>query len=68
MSMQMISQKEETEAQVTWEDQSCINRFSKNNIKYEKLEQIYNEKKTEIEYLQDLSSELELADEDDMIK
>ncbi|CAG8446662.1 11157_t:CDS:2 [Ambispora gerdemannii] len=62
-SMRMISKDEEVDAEVTWEDQQQINSFSKLNAKHSDLEEIYNAKKIEKESLEDLSSELELADE-----
>ncbi|CAG8455548.1 11471_t:CDS:2 [Ambispora leptoticha] len=59
---------EEVDAEVTWEDQQQINSFSKLNAKYSDLEEIYNAKKIEKESLEDLSSELELADDDELVK
>ncbi|KND01763.1 uncharacterized protein SPPG_03555 [Spizellomyces punctatus DAOM BR117] len=66
--MKMLNQEEEADAEVTWEDQQNINAFSRLNMKLQNLEEAYEEKKKEKEYLDDLSSELELADEDELIK
>ncbi|KAG9287456.1 hypothetical protein G9A89_023828 [Geosiphon pyriformis] len=62
--MRMISKDDEVDVEVTWEDQQRINSFSKLNAKHSDLEEIYNAKKIERELIEDLSSELELADED----
>ncbi|KAI8809690.1 Prefoldin beta-like protein, partial [Cladochytrium replicatum] len=54
--------------EVTWEDQQNINAFRNLNDKLESLETKYDDLKREKEYLDDLSTELELADEDELIK
>ncbi|KAI8918770.1 Prefoldin beta-like protein [Entophlyctis helioformis] len=59
---------DETDAEVTWEDQRNINQFSKLNIRLENYEEAYKTKKSEKEYLDDLTNELELADEDEPVK
>ncbi|GBB91563.1 hypothetical protein RclHR1_18930001 [Rhizophagus clarus] len=64
----MLNQEEEVDAEVTWEDQQKINSFSKLNTKYSDLEITFESKQQEKEYLNDLTEELELADEDDRIK
>ncbi|KAF5328809.1 hypothetical protein D9619_011647 [Psilocybe cf. subviscida] len=67
--MRMLEHEEENDdaPEVTWEDQQRINTFSKLNnrirIIQEKLEALKQEK----EALDDLSTELELADEDEMV-
>ncbi|CAB4443689.1 unnamed protein product [Rhizophagus irregularis] len=66
--MRMLNQEEEADVEVTWEDQQKINSFSKLNAKYSDFELNYESKKQEKEYLDDLTEELELADEDDRIK
>ncbi|KAL2912232.1 hypothetical protein HK105_208300 [Polyrhizophydium stewartii] len=63
-----LKEEEETDAQVTWEDQRNINMFSKLNIRLESIEEQYEAKKNEKEYLDDLTVELELADEDEPVK
>ncbi|CAJ0627360.1 7836_t:CDS:2, partial [Entrophospora sp. SA101] len=52
----------------TLEDQQRINEFSKANTKYSDLEETYENKKQEKEYLDDLTNELELLDEEEKIK
>ncbi|TIC44371.1 Prefoldin, subunit 4 [Wallemia mellicola] len=63
LSMLGNEQADATE-QVTWEDQSRINAFSKYNKRLEDIEELLTDRKTEREQLDDLSMELELADED----
>ncbi|KAJ1987414.1 hypothetical protein H4R33_002870 [Dimargaris cristalligena] len=58
---------EHADIEVTWEDQKNINAFSKLNVKLEDEQERYSELKLELEYLEDLAMELELADEDDPI-
>ncbi|KAF8930971.1 hypothetical protein BGZ47_000294 [Haplosporangium gracile] len=60
--------EEEGDIQVSWQDQENINTFSKYNAKLQDLEEEYESKKTEKEYLDDLAMELELADEDEPVK
>ncbi|KAF8924173.1 prefoldin [Dissophora ornata] len=59
---------EEGDIQVSWQDQQNINTFSKYNAQLQDLEDTYEAKKTEKEYLDDLASELELADEDEPVR
>ncbi|KAF9188151.1 hypothetical protein BGZ51_000710 [Haplosporangium sp. Z 767] len=67
--MRMLEKEdEEGDIQVSWQDQQNINTFSKYNAKLQDLEETYEAKKTEKEYLDDLASELELADEDEPVK
>ncbi|KAJ3412773.1 hypothetical protein HDV05_000240 [Chytridiales sp. JEL 0842] len=56
------------DVEVTWADQQNINNFAKMNSKMSDLEDLYEAKKKESEYLDDLETELELADEDELIK
>ncbi|KAJ3148558.1 hypothetical protein HDU89_004655 [Geranomyces variabilis] len=65
--MKMLDQNDEADTEVTWADQQNINAFSRLNMKIQNLEDAYAERKKEKEYLDDLSSELELADEDELI-
>ncbi|KAI9207234.1 Prefoldin subunit-domain-containing protein [Polychytrium aggregatum] len=67
-SLPQLNESEETDVEVTWEDQEKINTFSKLNSRLQDLEENYEEKKKEKEYLEDLASELELADEDELVK
>ncbi|KAF8513101.1 Prefoldin subunit 4 [Hysterangium stoloniferum] len=55
---------ETDDAEVTWEDQQRINTFSKLNSRARDLEEQLTQLKEEKEALDDLSMELELADED----
>ncbi|KAF9900642.1 hypothetical protein EC991_007068 [Linnemannia zychae] len=67
--MRMLEKEdEEGDIQVSWQDQENINTFSKYNAKLQDLEEAYENKKTEKEYLDDLAMELELADEDEPVK
>ncbi|KAG0029744.1 hypothetical protein BGZ82_007750 [Podila clonocystis] len=67
--MRMLEKdEEEGDIQVSWQDQQNINTFSKYNARFQDLEETYEAKKTEKEYLDDLASELELADEDESVK
>ncbi|KZW00206.1 Prefoldin, subunit 4 [Exidia glandulosa HHB12029] len=67
--MRMLSKDEESEdtEEVTWEDQQRINRFSALNNKARDVEDVLARLKDEKESLDDLASELELADEDDTV-
>ncbi|KAK7692404.1 hypothetical protein QCA50_004029 [Cerrena zonata] len=67
--MRMLSQDEEKDdsAEVTWEDQARINSFSKLNGRVKAFEEKIEILKQEKEALDDLSMELELADEDQPI-
>ncbi|KAI0339917.1 Prefoldin subunit 4 [Trametopsis cervina] len=64
--MRMIAQEDETEnnAEVTWEDQQHINAFSKLNTRLRSIEEKIDGLKQDKEALDDLTMELELADED----
>ncbi|ESK81958.1 subunit of the heterohexameric cochaperone prefoldin complex [Moniliophthora roreri MCA 2997] len=55
------------EAEVTWEDQSRINTFSKLNTRLRGIKEKIEGLRTEKETLDDLSTELELADEDEPV-
>jgi len=68
-SLRMLAEEEETDdaAEVTWEDQQRINSFSQLNNRLRNIEGKLEELKQEKEALDDLSTELELADEDDRV-
>ncbi|KAF9963450.1 hypothetical protein BGZ65_003315 [Modicella reniformis] len=67
--MRMLERdEEEGDVHVTWKDQENINTFSKYSSKLQDLEETYEAKKTEKEYLDDLANELELADEDEPVR
>ncbi|KAF9507082.1 hypothetical protein BS47DRAFT_1489044 [Hydnum rufescens UP504] len=63
--MRMLTPAEESEdaPEVNWEDQQRINSFSKFNTRSKDLEETLEKRKEEREALDDLSTELELADE-----
>ncbi|TFK67378.1 prefoldin [Pluteus cervinus] len=66
--MRVLSKEEEKDdVEVTWEDQQGINTFSKLNTRARNIEQKLLELKQEKEALDDLSTELELADEDEPV-
>jgi len=66
--MRMLdSQDDEADAEVTWEDQQRISSFSKYNNRLSDLEETLEQKKQEKEALDDLATELELADEDEPV-
>ncbi|CAG8453555.1 1003_t:CDS:2 [Paraglomus occultum] len=63
-----LNEDEEVNAEVTWEDQQNINSFSKLVSKYNDIEEQYEHKKQEKEYIDDLALELELVDEDELVR
>ncbi|PFH53701.1 hypothetical protein AMATHDRAFT_78842 [Amanita thiersii Skay4041] len=65
-NLRMLDEKEEA-AEVTWEDQQRINSFSKLNVRLRNLEGRTEELKQEKEALDDLATELELADESEPV-
>ncbi|KAI7852782.1 Prefoldin subunit 4 [Circinella umbellata] len=69
-TLRMLNQKSEddSEVEVSWTDQQNINEFSKLNAKIDNLDEEYEKLKQEKEYLDDVSMELELADEDEPIR
>ncbi|GAA5808522.1 hypothetical protein MFLAVUS_001913 [Mucor flavus] len=69
-NIKMLDKKEETDGdiEVSWVDQQRINEFSKYNAKIDDLEDQYEKLKQEKEYLDDVSMELELADEDELVR
>ncbi|KAK9450528.1 Prefoldin subunit-domain-containing protein [Limtongia smithiae] len=68
MSLQMLpAGQDASDVQVTRSDQDKINTFSKLNSRLADLEDLYNEKKNEKEYLDDVSNEIELIDEDELV-
>ncbi|KIM30499.1 hypothetical protein M408DRAFT_22000 [Serendipita vermifera MAFF 305830] len=64
--MRMLSQDEEKDAdvEVNWEDQQRINTFSKMNLRVQSLTAELETAKREKEALDDITTELELADDD----
>ncbi|KAK9387882.1 Prefoldin subunit-domain-containing protein [Lipomyces mesembrius] len=69
MSLQMLPPGQETpDVQVSWEDQQRINGFSKLNSRLSELEDQYRQKQDENEYLEDIATEIELVDEDEVVQ
>uniref|UniRef100_A0A060T987 Prefoldin subunit 4 n=1 Tax=Blastobotrys adeninivorans TaxID=409370 RepID=A0A060T987_BLAAD len=65
--MKVLPEGETNDVEVQWEDQKRINTFSKLNSKLEEYEEQLKGFKTEKEYLDDVSMEMELVDEDEMV-
>lgn len=57
-----------TAAEVLWEDQQRINKFSTLILKKDDSQSLLETLRTEKEYLDDLALEVELLDEDEMVK
>ncbi|KAF9780792.1 Prefoldin subunit 4 [Thelephora terrestris] len=68
-SLRILSQEAESASstEVTWDDQQRINTFSKLNSRVRSLFEKLQEVKQEKEALDDLSVELELGDEDELV-
>ncbi|XP_006457262.1 hypothetical protein AGABI2DRAFT_196055 [Agaricus bisporus var. bisporus H97] len=67
-NMRMLEQTEEDDAaDVTWEDQQRISTFSRLNTRVKALEEKLEGIKQQKEALDDLTTELELADEDEPV-
>ncbi|KAJ6476033.1 Prefoldin subunit 4 [Mycena vitilis] len=66
-SLRMLDHDDDDAPEVTWEDQQRINSFSKLNTRMRNVEEKLQELKQEKEALDDLATELELADEDDPV-
>ncbi|TBU61739.1 Prefoldin subunit 4 [Dichomitus squalens] len=62
--MRMAQEERDDSTEVTWEDQQRINTFSKLNTRLRAIEERIEALKVEKEALDDISMELELADED----
>ncbi|KAK7005825.1 Prefoldin subunit 4 [Favolaschia claudopus] len=66
-SLRMLENDDDDAAEVTLEDQNRISTFSKLNARIRNLEAKLQELRQEKEALDDLSTELELADEDEPV-
>ena len=66
-SSHQLGEKDDNDVEVTWEDQQNINRFSRLHAAYTDMEDEIRARRREREDLDDLSTELELMDEDDTI-
>jgi len=62
--MRMLSQDEEKDVQVTWEDQQRINSFSKYNIRLQRITDRLEKTQLEKEALDDVAVDIELADDE----
>ncbi|KAK9476233.1 Prefoldin subunit-domain-containing protein [Lipomyces japonicus] len=69
MSLQLLPAGEESpDVQVSWEDQQKINLFSKLNARLSNLEEVEKNTKDQKEYLEEVSTEIELIDEDELVQ
>ncbi|ETI19700.1 hypothetical protein G647_08713 [Cladophialophora carrionii CBS 160.54] len=71
LSRRVLSREEEsesTDAEVTKEDQDKINTFSRLHNRSKALEEELSAKQKDKEELEELATELELADEDELIR
>lgn len=66
--MRVLPEGQTNDVEVQWEDQKRINTFSKLNSKLEEYEEQLKALKTEKEYYDDVSMEMELVDEDEMVQ
>ncbi|KAJ6263633.1 hypothetical protein Dda_2201 [Drechslerella dactyloides] len=69
MNRRMLTREEESAAEtpVTLADQTAINTFSILHSRHSVLTATLTEKRTEKEYLSDVTNELELSDDDDLV-
>ncbi|KAF3933540.1 hypothetical protein ABW19_dt0200776 [Dactylella cylindrospora] len=69
MNRRMLSREDESaaDAPVTLSDQKAINTFSTLHSRHTLLQSTLSTKLTEKEYLEDVSTELELADDEDKV-
>lgn len=65
--MELLPQGKKNNTNVTYEDQQKINKFSKLIMRKDNLEKELSQQRQEKEYLDDVSLEIELIDEDDMV-
>jgi len=62
--MRMLTQDQEKDVQVTWEDQQRISTFSMYNTRLQRITDQLEKTKLEKEALDDVSMDIELADDD----
>jgi len=60
----MLSQDEEKDVEVTWEDQQRINNFSKYNIRLQRITDQLEKAQLQKEALDDVAVDIELADDE----
>lgn len=65
--MELLPQGKKNNTNVTYEDQQKINKFSKLIMRKDNLEKELSQQRQEKEYLDDVSLEIELIDEDDLV-
>lgn len=65
--MEFLPEGQKNNTSVSWEDQQKINEFSTLITKKDRISSTLTHYKTEKEYLDDLSLEIELVDEDEMV-
>ena len=65
--MELLPKGQKNSAEVSWEDQQKINDFSTHISKKDILTAELEKPQTEKEYIDDLSMEIELIDEDDNV-
>lgn len=66
--MELLPQGQRNSAKVTYDDQQKINTFSMLIMRKDSLEQMLKQQRQEKEYLDDVSLEIELIDEDELVK
>ncbi|CCK70815.1 tubulin-binding prefolding complex subunit GIM3 KNAG_0F01470 [Huiozyma naganishii CBS 8797] len=66
--MELLPDGKKNTVQVQYEDQMRINEFSKLIMRKDKLDADLARERTEKEYLDDVSLELELVDEDELVQ
>ncbi|CAO1613404.1 unnamed protein product [Sympodiomycopsis kandeliae] len=65
--MRMLNEADSNDIDVSFEDQKCINQFSRYNNRSSELEDELKSKKEEKEALDEIALELELVDEDEQV-
>lgn len=65
--MEMLPQGKRNNTNVAYEDQQKINTFSKLIMRKDNLEKELSQQRQEKEYLDDVSLEIELVDEDELV-
>lgn len=65
--MELLPEGKQNNTQVSWEDQQMINEFSKLILRKDNLVSKLKIEQQEKEYLDDVSLELEMVDEDELV-
>ncbi|QEU60778.1 Gim3 [Kluyveromyces lactis] len=66
--MELLPEGQKNTVTVAYEDQQRINEFSKLIMRKDAIEQDLTQQRTEKEYLDDISLEIELIDEDEKVQ